>query len=109
MRNPRDALQVRLKAVTVSKPEVPGLNIPFVRIDEALYPYRAGNRCALNSLDTDRSTTRSLQTVTAKLFICSKGEEYLSARIRPTKYFAWSLIVHRRCPKVSLPQCSTHP
>jgi hypothetical protein len=58
--------------------EGPRTEHPFRPIDEALYPYRAGNRCALNSLDTDRSTTLSPETVTAKLCICSKGTEYLS-------------------------------
>ena len=55
---------MRLKAVTVSEPKVSG-RTPFRPDDEALYPYRAGNRCALNSLDTDRSTTLSPETVTA--------------------------------------------
>ena len=42
---------------------------PFRPIDEALYPYRAGNRCALNSLDTDRSTALSPETVTANVLL----------------------------------------
>jgi hypothetical protein len=47
---------------------------PFRPIDEALYPYRAGNRCALNSLDTDRSTTLSPETVTANVYLQQRAE-----------------------------------
>jgi hypothetical protein len=42
---------------------------PFRPLAEALDPYRADNRCALNSLDTDRSTTLSPETVTANVYL----------------------------------------
>jgi hypothetical protein len=53
---------------------------PFRPIDEALYPYRAGNRCALNSLDTDRSTTLSPETVTANRVSAAVGWNISVAR-----------------------------
>ena len=42
---------------------------PFRPLIEALDPYRAENRCALNSLDTDRSKTPSPETVTANVYL----------------------------------------
>ena len=55
---------MRLEAVTVPGHGLPN-ETPFRPLAEALDPYRAENRCALNSLDTDRSTTLSPETVTA--------------------------------------------
>ena len=63
------ALQARLKAVTVSGRKDSWNETPFRPLVEALDPYRAGNRCALNSLDTDRSTTLSPETVTANVYL----------------------------------------
>src|SRR5690348_7192642 len=72
MRNPRSASDEAQGSYCL---RAKGLRteVPFRPSNEALYPYRAGNRCALNSLDTDRSTTRSPETVTAN--------EYLQAPI----------------------------
>jgi hypothetical protein len=62
-------LQTRLKAVTVSGHKDSWNETPFRPLVEALDPYRAGNRCALKSLDTDRSTTLSPETVTANVYL----------------------------------------
>jgi hypothetical protein len=62
------------KAVTVSAPEGSRTETPFRPITEALDPYRAGNRCALNSLDTDRSKTLSPETVTANRVLRRRSE-----------------------------------
>jgi hypothetical protein len=47
---------------------------PFRPFAEALDPYRAENRCALKSLDTDRSTTLSPETVTASVYLQQRIE-----------------------------------
>jgi hypothetical protein len=52
-----------------SRPQDSRDETPFRPLVEALDPYRAGNRCALNSLDTDRSTTLSPETVTANVYL----------------------------------------
>ena len=62
-------LQARLKAVTVPGHGDSRSETPFRPFAEALDPYRAENRCALNSLDTDRSTTLSPETVTANVYL----------------------------------------
>ena len=62
-------VQARLEAVTVPGPKGSRNETPFRPLAEALDPYRAENRCALNSLDTDRSTTLSPGTVTANVYL----------------------------------------
>jgi len=52
-----------------SRPKDSRNEAPFRPLAEALDPYRAENRCALNSLDTDRSTTLSPGTVTANVYL----------------------------------------
>ena len=52
-----------------SRPGDSRIETPFRPFAEALDPYRAENRCALNSLDTDRSTTLSPETVTANVYL----------------------------------------
>ena len=52
-----------------SRPQDSRNETPFRPLVEALDPYRAENRCALNSLDTDRSTTLSPETVTANVYL----------------------------------------
>jgi hypothetical protein len=52
-----------------SRPQDSRNETPFRPLAEALDPYRAENRCALNSLDTDRSTTLSPETVTANVYL----------------------------------------
>ena len=84
--------------------EGPRTEHPFRPIDEALYPYRAGNRCALNSLDTDRSTTLSPETVTANVYL--QQGRWISqprANLFSGKNFACKLFqaVERRIPHQS--------
>jgi hypothetical protein len=62
-----------------SRPRDSRSETPFRPFAEALDPYRAENRCALNSLDTDRSTTLSPGTVTANVYLQQKIE--ISQRI----------------------------
>jgi hypothetical protein len=61
--------EITVKAVTVPGRMGSRNETPFRPLTEALNPYRAGNRCALNSLDTDRSKTLSPETVTASVYL----------------------------------------
>jgi hypothetical protein len=63
------SLQTRLNGSYCSRPQDSRNETPFRPLAEALDPYRAENRCALNSLDTDRSTTLSPETVTANVYL----------------------------------------
>ena len=83
MRNPRCPSDEAQGSYCL-RAEGPRTEHPFRPIDEALYPYRAGNRCALNSLDTDRSTTLSPETVTAN---CVSAAKWPNISARPT-FFA---------------------
>jgi hypothetical protein len=79
--------QSRLKAVTVSGRKDSWNETPFRPLAEALDPYRAGNRCALDSLDTDRSTTLSPETVTANVYL-HQGIEISQASVQCHEKFS---------------------